>query len=580
MIRSCRLVIHAALHSLALVPIVQLTAGLLGGALLVAAGQVISGLSGDQADWSATWPWIIALGTITTLSGVLTAVGTEQQRLISELVSMHTSQRLIDSAAAVPFSMFDDPDFYDQMRRATEGSRGSATTIVFGTLTSTRTLIDGAVVAAVLVVVAPVAIPIAAFAFVPIFLTSRRSNTVEHRFTRALTEDDRHRGYLATLFTNRAAAREVRMFDLGSWFGAAHNTLSEERCTRLRQVGRSRVFFAAVGASISSAMIAGALGLVAWMATGGDLSLADAGVGILGAHRLSGVVTRLNSTTASLHRCGPKMRDYDRFIAEAQQSQQEATGLDVPSSVTEIEVRDVSFRYLGATADALSGVSLKVRQGEITALVGPNGSGKSTLMMILCGLYTPTKGQVLWDGVDVATFHPVQLRSAIAPMFQDFTRYQMSALDNVAVSDLSAADDRARARTAIETAGAQPVVDRLHYGLTTKLSRAYVDGTELSAGQWQRLAIARALFHRGPLMVLDEPSADLDALAERALLDELAVRSVDRCVLFISHRFAAVRRADQIIVLSDAKLVEQGQHQTLLADAGLYAAMYNTQVGA
>jgi ATP-binding cassette subfamily B protein len=579
LVRASRMVATAARGSLVLVATVQISSGLLGGGLLYASGRVIAGLTGEEADWSATWPWIAALAGITTLIGVMQAVGNEQQRLISELVNMHTSERLIASSADVPFSRFDSSRFYDRMRRATEGSRGSATSIVWGTLGTTRTVIDMAVIVGLLVVIAPVVIPIALAAYVPLFLMSRRSNATLHRFTWDQTEDDRRRDYLARIFGDRRTAREVRMFDLGHWFGQEHSALWASRMIRLRRVIWSRVNNALFGSLVSSLMTAGALGLVAYLASSGDLTLADAGVGILGVHRLSGAVTRLNSHTASLHQGGLHMLDYDRFIADAERERESQQGLDVPSQVSEIVFHDVSFYYPGSETAALDGVNLRMRRGEVLALVGPNGSGKSTLMMLMCGLYEPSSGEVQWDGVDIALFDPVQLRAAIAPMFQDFTRYQLTARENIAVSDLAHIDDAARVSSALETAGAQPVLDRLGDGLQTRLSRAYTDGTELSAGQWQRLAVARALFHGGPLLVLDEPSADLDALAERILIDELIRRSADRCVLFISHRFSAVRRANRIVVLNQGSVVETGSHNDLVAEHGLYATMFHSQTG-
>jgi len=576
---NTRLVANAGRGSLMTVGVIQIATALLGGALLWSAGRVIDGLSGENADWSATWPWIVALAAITTVSGVLTAAGTEYQRLITELVQMHTSQNLIDASASVPFERFDNDGFYNRMQRALEGSADSATVLVWATLGATRSLIEAFVILLLLVTVVPLVIPIAIAAFIPLFVMSRRSNRVQHRFTWTLTEDDRHRGYLASLFADRPAAREVRMFDLGRWFGRTHNDLWKQRLEHLRRVVRTRIGNATIGSFVSSVTSAGALGLIAWMAARGDLSLADAGIGILGAHRLAGAATRINTNIANLHLGALQMRDYEQFLAEAAMAGTDDVGDDVPASVDEITLDRVSFRYPGASVDALSGIELSIRSGEVTAVVGTNGSGKSTLMLVLCGLYMPTEGRVLWDGIDVASFRPSSLRAAIAPMFQDFTRYQLTVRENILVSDLASPANDDRLDMAVDTANAAPVIDRAPLGMETRLSRAYADGTELSAGQWQRLAVARALFHGGPLLILDEPSADLDPLAERELVNELVARSQDRAVLFISHRFSAVRRADRIVVLNEGRLVEEGTHDDLLTDNGIYAAMYQAQVG-
>ncbi|MCP3855658.1 MAG: hypothetical protein GY698_13115 [Actinomycetia bacterium] len=215
----------------------------------------------------------------------------------SNACSPPTSERLIAASADVPFERFDSGRFGP--RRANEGSRGSATSIAWGTLGTTRTVIDGVVIVAPLLVIVPVEIPIALGASVLLFLMSRRSNQIRHRFAWDLTEDDRHRGCLAQVFCDRDTEREVRMFDLGRWLGEAHSTLWGKRLVRLRRVVWTRVRNAAVGSLASSTMIAAALGLVAWLAATGNLSLADAGVGILGVHRLAGATAKLNTHTAN-----------------------------------------------------------------------------------------------------------------------------------------------------------------------------------------------------------------------------------------------------------------------------------------
>lgn len=573
------MVAGASGRSLAAVGGAQLGAGLVGGAILWSVGRVIDALTGDVPDWSATWPWIVVLAVLTAVGALLTAVGREQQVYLSELVHRHTAVRVVDAAATVAFSRFDFGGFYDRMARAIQGAGASATAIVWGTLGATRSLIDAIFITIVLAAIAPIVIPIAAAAYIPLSISSRLGNRTFHRFLWDQTPGDRRRQYLAATFGERDPGREIRMFDLGVPFGAWHRELWDERLTALRSVVRTRLTQSAIGSLVASAISAVALGLVAWLASRGDLSLADAGVAILAVHRLSGTARQLNQHLASLDRGGRQMRDYDRFIAEAAAERELLTGPAAPDTIEQVDLVGVHFTYPEASAPALTGIDLSLRPGEVTAIVGPNGSGKSTLMMLLCGLYEPDNGEICWNGSDIASFHPQTYRDRIAAMFQEFTRYRLSTRVNVAVADFDDRNNDDRVTQALHAAGAEGLLDRLDQGLETELSPAWEDGTELSAGQWQRIAAARALFRQSPLVILDEPTADLDALAEQALIDELVETAGDRCVVFISHRFSAIRKADRIVVLDQGRIVEEGTHGELVGAAGVYATMYRTQTG-
>jgi ATP-binding cassette, subfamily B, bacterial len=243
-------------------------------------------------------------------------------------------------------------------------------------------------------------------------------------------------------------------------------------------------------------------------------------------------------------------------------------------------VEGVSFTYPGCDRSALDGVSFELHAGEVVALVGENGSGKTTLAKLLCNLYQPTSGRITWDGVDVATCAPSDVGRNVAVIFQDFVQYFMSAADNIAVGDHTATHDRPRVEAAAAQSGADDFLAALADGYDTMLGRQFEGGHELSIGQWQRVALARAFFRAAPLLILDEPTAALDPRAEHALFDRMRALSAGRTVLLISHRFSSVRSADRILVLQEGRLVEQGDHGSLMATGGVYADLFTLQASA
>jgi ATP-binding cassette, subfamily B, bacterial len=248
-----------------------------------------------------------------------------------------------------------------------------------------------------------------------------------------------------------------------------------------------------------------------------------------------------------------------------------------PAPPSVLSVDKLTYRYPGATVDAVHDVSFDLHRGQVMAIVGANGSGKTTLSKLLCQLLQANHGSVSWNGVDLAGCDPSLVRAQIAPVFQDFAQYHLTMREAIGLGDTCRLGDDAAIRTAAARAGMEQVIDYLPNGLETRLGKAFSGGVDFSIGQWQRLAIARALFRDAAVVILDEPSASLDPRGEAELFDLLHLLCSDRIVIFVSHRFATVRSADVVVVLDHGEVVEMGSHDQLLEIGGIYADLFTIQ---
>ncbi len=563
----------------------KVTAGLgLAVVLLLGRGVLAGVLTADQTGTSASTagvlPRLVALTAVIATLGFAAAVGRETSTLLGTRTQRHAQGRIIDVACAVELEAYETPAFHDRLLRASLGGQARPMQLVDGLLGLLGATIGILGVTGALLALQPWLVPLVLVAAVPLLASAAKAGEVLFGFHRRMTAADRQRAYLYGLLTSKDPAKEVRAFDLASFFRDRYERLYDTHLDELRTTARQRLRLLLGGTLGMAAALTATIGTLLWLALNQRLSLAEAGTAagavlVLGERLMTSVMS-----AGMLFESARFLEDFTSFIGLEPAIKARRPGGTAPNRFTRLRVEDVRFTYPSAGQPALQDVSLEIGAGEIVALVGENGSGKTTLAKLLCRLYLPQAGRILWDSVDTATVDPDQLRDRVAVIFQDFQHYALLARDNIGLGHHQRIDDLDAITTAARHAGAHAFLAHLPAGYDTILGPEFSGGSDLSIGQWQRIALARAFFRDAPFIILDEPTAALDARAEHDLFQAIRTLCQGRSVLLISHRFSSVRSADRIYVLQHGRIVQHGTHDQLMTTGGLYADLFTLQAAA
>ncbi|GAB3811864.1 ABC transporter ATP-binding protein [Tessaracoccus terricola] len=560
---------------LALVVLQLVAAAALAGQVL-AVQSVLNAILGDGGVDAVVGPALLLAG-LTAVSMIATGTQGQVQRLLAELVSRSMWHRVLGVATGVGLRHFENPDFYNRLNRVQTNAMSRPYQVTQGLLGMVGALAASVGVGIALVSVSPLLLPLVIIGGIPILLTSRRESRLEFEFSVRQTVSLRWRQYFTILQTGRDEAKEVRAFGLAPWLLRRFDEHYGSYVDDLGRHVRRRTVLTVIGQLGSALVLVATLLVLVWLISRGDIGVAGAGAAIVAIRMLATQVQSLFRGVQTIFESGLFLDDLNGFLALGETAREEDTGDEAPSGFRQIEASDVRFRYPGSDSEALKGVDIRLRAGEVVALVGENGSGKTTLAKLLAGLYEPDSGTIRWDDREIGEFRPSSLRERITVVFQDFVRYALPARENISVGRVDEPADEVRIRQAAAAAGATSALESLPQGYDTILSRMFKGGRELSGGQWQRVALARSFYRDAPLVILDEPSAALDPRAEHELFSTLREALQGRTALFISHRFSTVRGADRIYVLSEGEVVEEGSHDALLAADGRYAELFRLQ---
>jgi ATP-binding cassette, subfamily B, bacterial len=493
-------------------------------------------------------------------------------------VELEAERRLLEKASKIDLGHFDNSDWFDRLARAKRDVSWRPGDLTWSVLGLSGNIVTIVLMAGLLASLHYVLVILALGAAVLSILIESGVTKRMYKFFYKETPEERERGYISDLLVQPRNTKEIRAFVLADYLLGRHRNLSEKLFKLREQMFRAGTKNAMLTGIVTGTTLALAYVFVAIRGIEGTINPGGV-VLVIGAFTaVAGTLSQISSTFVSIDQHTTFLDDYFSFLAIEPLVSTPANPVEIPEGpIKSIEFDNVGFTYPGGTEPAVEGMNLKIRQGELVALVGENGAGKSTIVKLLLRFYDVQKGAVRIDGIDVKDIHPEELRSRIGVLFQDFTSYELTVRENVLMGRPNGQADDAKVMKALQDSRSEWLVKKMPNGLDSKVGRLFEGGHDLSGGEWQRLALARIMYRDADIWILDEPTSSLDPEAEAAIFAELKENLRGRIGIVISHRFSTVRIADRIAVIADGRVTELGSHEELLRAGNRYAELFELQ---
>lgn len=522
--------------------------------------------------------WVALGGGVAILTALCRSLAELASEAQSHLVTDIVTDTLQQQSVAVDLAYYEDNRYFDTLHRAQQEASSRPVSIVNSLLQIVQNGVAFLGIAGVLLAYNwQVALALFLVAFPGAIVRLRYARRSYH-MQQQQTEAERRSSYYHVLLTGGAFSKEIRLFELGDIFRQRYQELRQQLRTAKLTLSRRRMQSDLLAQVLASTAICAALGFTALQAVHGVISFGAMVMYYQGFQAAVSYFQSLLRGLAGLYEHSLFQSNYDEFLTLRPTLVAMPPVHVIPRQITEgVRFHDVSFCYPHSTCNALQSIDLEILPNQVIALVGSNGSGKTTLTKLLCRLYDPSAGHISLENIDIRRFAPEEWRRRISVVFQDYVRYHLSAHENIWLGNATGGASVEEVVRAAQAAGADAVIQRLPEGYETQLGHAFFGGHELSIGEWQKVAVARAFLRNARIIVLDEPSSSLDPLAEAELFQRFRTLIQGRSAVLVSHRFSTVQMADCIYVMEQGRIIERGSHQELLRLGGRYAALFQVQ---